>query len=778
MISRVEAERSLAVLSGQKAVLERIVVGDPLPEVLDTLVTMIEQSSGDGVIASVLLLDSDGIHLRHGAAPGLPDGYNSAIDGVTIGPKVGSCGTAAYRRAHVIVEDISSDPLWEDYRHLALAAGLRACWSTPIITGDGQLLGTFAMYYRHPRKPSPGDLELIDLLVRTAAVAISRSQSDRQRASALEQEQAARHELERALSDLRFVLDTTTQLALSLDRTQTLHELARRAVPTLADLCLIDVIDGDTIRRAAIAASESLDQRLTDGLSRYPPAPDGHHPAVKVLESGQPQWSQQMTSEFLEATTRDTRHLDAIRRLGFESYISVPLQARGHTFGALTLISSGSGRTYDQRDVALATDMGRRVALAIDNVAVYQNAREAERRLAVVAKAGAALTSSLDLATVVGRLGHLLLEDVAEHCEIHVKHDGQWWVRSFSPDAATSLASDQRLPEAVARAVEERTIRYLDRDLQAGFVAPLSPGSRWKSALVIPLVARNTIVGAVALANSDDQADRYLPLDTVEVIAGRAALAIDNALLFGEERSTAEALQRSLLPDRLPTIDGITTAARYQPAGPHSEVGGDWYDVLRLSEGRVGIVIGDVMGRGIQAATVMGQLRNGLRALAIRDTNPIETLHVLNQLITSEHDDTRFATLLYAVLDPQQGSLTITNAGHCPPLIHRNGRTQILDHQPGPPIGSVVDPQWKSISYDVQADDIVVAYTDGLIETRGRSIQEGLDLLAGHPALALADPDAVCDALLASLKSPYDDEDDTALVAIKIDHRFLQRPTT
>ena len=773
--SRMEAERTVGVLSGQSGVLERIVTGDPLPEVLEALVLMIEQRSGDGVLGSILLLDDDGVHLRHGAAPSLPAEYNAAIDGVAIGAKVGSCGTAAYRGEQVIVEDIASDPLWEDYRDLAAAAGLRACWSTPVVGGDGRLVGTFAMYYRQPRKPSSEDLALIDLLVRTAAVAIDRSRTDRQRDAALEQERAARAELERALSDLNFVLDTTTDIALSLDLNQTLQDLARRAVPVLGDVCLIDVADGDDIRRAAVAVSDSLDPRSAAELAGYPPERGGQHPAVVVIESGQPQWSRQMTPEFLEATTRDERHLEDVRRLGFESYVSVPLQARGHTFGALTLVSSGSGRRYAEREVVLAADLGRRVALSIDNISVYQSAREAERRVAVVAKAGVALTSSLDLATVIDRLGRLLVEEFAEHCEIRVRSDGHWWLRSFSAGGSTPLVQDDDLPVAVAEAVRGRTIRHLGEDLQAGFAPGLDPGSGWRSALVMPLLARNDIVGVISLAKPADHDGKQLPLDTVEVIAGRAALAIDNAILFGQERSIAEALQRSLLPDRLPAIDGIAAAARYQPAGPHSEVGGDWYDILPLPRGRVGVVIGDVMGRGISAATVMGQLRNGLRALAIRDTDPVETLSVLNQLISSG-DDCPLATVLYAVLDPEQRTLTMTNAGHCPALLRRQERTHLLEHGAGPPLGAVAEPSWTQSTCDIRPGDFLVAYTDGLIETRHRPLQEGLDLLAAHPALAVTDPGALCDALLAGMKPAEDHEDDTALVAVKIEERFFTPP--
>ncbi len=167
-----------ALLDGQKRVLELIAQGAPLPAVLEVLTRAIEEQSSANALASILLLDRDGVHLRHGAAPSLPASYNEAIDGIAIGPSVGSCGTAAYLSKQVIVTDIATDPLWADFRELALEHGLRACWSTPIFSTEGKVLGTFAMYYREPRAPSEQDLQLISMVTRTAAIAIERKRTE------------------------------------------------------------------------------------------------------------------------------------------------------------------------------------------------------------------------------------------------------------------------------------------------------------------------------------------------------------------------------------------------------------------------------------------------------------------------------------------------------------------------------------------------------------------------------------------------------------------------
>ena len=173
-----ERRTAESLRDAQRRVLEVAIRDTPLEETLSTLIRTVEEHSTAGVVASVLLTDKQRRHLRHAAGPGLPDAYNEAIDGIAIGPTVGSCGTAAFHKKPVYVSDISNDPLWNDFRDLALSHGLKACWSTPILTGTGDVLGTFAMYYREPRKPTPKDLELVDFVTRSAALVIERKQTE------------------------------------------------------------------------------------------------------------------------------------------------------------------------------------------------------------------------------------------------------------------------------------------------------------------------------------------------------------------------------------------------------------------------------------------------------------------------------------------------------------------------------------------------------------------------------------------------------------------------
>jgi len=226
---RKEAERELlksreaddAFRAGQGRVLEMIARGATLSNVLASLVTLIEAQS-EGMICSVLQLSEDGKHIRHGAAPNLPEIYVQAVNGAPIGPKNGSCGTAMYRGQPVIVTDMLTDPLWEDYRELAKLSGLRACWSTPIFTGQGKVLGSFAMYYRQPQAPTGSEPWLTEVATHIAGIAI--------------EHERAQNELQHTRSELAHVARVTTmgELAASIA-----HEVNQPlgAIVGNADIC-------------------------------------------------------------------------------------------------------------------------------------------------------------------------------------------------------------------------------------------------------------------------------------------------------------------------------------------------------------------------------------------------------------------------------------------------------------------------------------------------------------------------------------------------------------
>jgi PAS domain S-box-containing protein len=220
-------ERRLAeaLRDGESRILEMIARDAALEEILENLVRVVEAQFG-GLLCSVLLLDDDGQHVRHGAAPSLPKAYTKAIDGLCIGPKAGSCGTAMYRREPVVVTDILQDPLWEPYRGVAEPYGFRACWSTPILAHSGKALGSFAMYYREPRSPSPAETRALEMATHLAGIAIERKLAREER-----------ERLRQAQSDLAHINRVTTMGELTASLAHEIRQPIAAAV-TNAKTCL------------------------------------------------------------------------------------------------------------------------------------------------------------------------------------------------------------------------------------------------------------------------------------------------------------------------------------------------------------------------------------------------------------------------------------------------------------------------------------------------------------------------------------------------------------
>ncbi|MFF7369979.1 ATP-binding SpoIIE family protein phosphatase [Streptomyces tricolor] len=232
------------------------------------------------------------------------------------------------------------------------------------------------------------------------------------------------------------------------------------------------------------------------------------------------------------------------------------------------------------------------------------------------------------------------------------------------------------------------------------------------------------------------------------------------------QRETAVTLQRSLLPQELEQPDDLRIAATYQPGGTEAAVGGDWYDVITLGGGRTALVIGDVMGRGVRAAAVMGQLRTAVRAYARLDLPPHEVLQLLDGL-AAEIDANQIATCVYAVHDPNEGCLVYASAGHLPILVRdENGTVSRADEPTGPPLGTG---GWMHASGSIALGpgSTAVLYTDGLVERRDADLDEGIAALAGALAGATGTPQVVCDRLVRSAGVTADHDDDVAVLVLQ-----------
>ncbi|MFG2969777.1 MULTISPECIES: SpoIIE family protein phosphatase [unclassified Streptomyces] len=285
------------------------------------------------------------------------------------------------------------------------------------------------------------------------------------------------------------------------------------------------------------------------------------------------------------------------------------------------------------------------------------------------------------------------------------------------------------------------------------------------SYLAVPLIAHGEVLGALDLKRTRNP----LPFDEDDVVlatelAGRAAVAIDNARWFQSVRNTALTLQRSLLPDHPPQHTGLELASRYEPAQATSEVGGDWYDVIPLSQDRTALVVGDVMGNGIDAAATMGRLRTATCAYADLELPPAAVLQHLDRITCDlEH---YIVTCLYAVYDPHTRRCDIANAGHMPPALARPGvAATLLELPSAAPLGVGGIP-FETTAVDLTAGDLLVLYTDGLVETRRHPIDDRLNVLLGFLDEPHRPLEETCDLLLHGLRHP-DDHDDVALLVAR-----------
>ncbi|MBZ6248642.1 ATP-binding SpoIIE family protein phosphatase [Streptomyces olivaceus] len=232
------------------------------------------------------------------------------------------------------------------------------------------------------------------------------------------------------------------------------------------------------------------------------------------------------------------------------------------------------------------------------------------------------------------------------------------------------------------------------------------------------------------------------------------------------QRETAVTLQRSLLPQELEEPDDLRVAATYHPGGTEAAVGGDWYDVITLGGGRTALVIGDVMGRGVRAAAVMGQLRTAVRAYARLDLPPHEVLQLLDGLAT-EIDANQIATCVYAIHDPNEGRLVYASAGHLPILVRdEQGAVQRADEPTGPPLGTG---GWihASDSIPLAPGSTAVLYTDGLVERRNEDLDEGIAALERALSGATGSPQVICDRLVRSAGVTPDHDDDVAVLVLQ-----------
>jgi PAS domain S-box-containing protein len=372
------------------------------------------------------------------------------------------------------------------------------------------------------------------------------------------------------------------------------------------------------------------------------------------------------------------------------------------------------------------------------------------------------------LPDVVTRVRGVLQADAAS---IHLVEEGdRLMLRAASDSGPAAPFTGGSFAEQVAEAREPLLVEDPTAD-QVG------------SLIGVPLLADRNVRGVVVASAAPPRRFTADDLSILRLAADRVALAIDHARVYEREHRIAETLQRSLLPDRMPHLPGLDVAARYIPGVDEAKVGGDWYDVLTVPGGGVGLVMGDVAGKGLAAASMVGRLRSALRAYALEGHAPARVLERLNRLIWTEAEDTQMATLIYLVVDAADGEVRWVNAGHPPPLLlDGDERPRYLEGGTSVPLGVLPFPDFEEVAAPVAPGSTVVLYTDGLVERPGEHIDEGLDRLAEAVRAAPVPPEQLCDHVLDALVPEDGTPDDVALLTLRtipMSDRFsVEFPTT
>jgi PAS domain S-box-containing protein len=318
--------------------------------------------------------------------------------------------------------------------------------------------------------------------------------------------------------------------------------------------------------------------------------------------------------------------------------------------------------------------------------------------------------------------------------------------------------------DVVARVAAARGPVAIADVAEAGLDAS-SLGPAIGSLLAVPLVAGAQIIGSLHVGTLTRREFDEETVDLLVLAAGRVSLAIARTRLYERERYIARRLQRSLLPSSLPPVPGVVLAARYEPGGDGSTVGGDWYDAIALPGGRVAVAIGDVVGRGIEAAATMGQMRSALRAILMQADDSGAMAERLNRFALGLGECV-LTTVVLAIYEPAKGRLRYTNAGHPPPLIVGAGGAHFVDDVPAPPMGVMETPRYVERTLRLSRGETLLLYTDGLVEKPVEVLDVGLERLRESAGgFGPSDAEALCEHVLAELGGDAR-ADDVTMIAL------------
>ena len=625
--------------------------------------------------------------------------------------------------------------------------GIRSSLRVPVvITGEAELV-LVVSWQTTVSHPDPSTLVLVRRFADQAGLALE--QVERRRA----EDEAARR-----AAEARRLHEMTAALAHAATPVQVggvCLEHARIAVGAAGGFVVRAPREGTSLR--LVASDGDIGYVDFDELDL-----DSDAPIARAIRGNEAVWAPDGDGA---AGEHDTRPCFAL-----------PLTSGSRVLGAVQLVfEDGSTPTQDVRDRLDA--IVAQCALALERSFLLDSElrlrRSSERLQSITGELSNALTRA-DVARVL--LDHVD-EAVGTECAVlGLLGDGFGLTEllgwsGFEDDVASrwlgaSLDAETPQGQAIRRLAPYLYDVTAGGDRVDGVHDPAGTGHR--SFLFVPLVLGRRPL-ALLVASSHDPLDLgEEDLRFVAALAGQAAQALDRARRFESERRIAETLQQSVLPASLPDLPGVQLAGRYLPGTAELEVGGDWYDAIVLPNGRLGLVVGDVVGKGVRAAATMGQLRNAIRAFSLDRLKPSTTLGRLSRL-AEEVIETSFATVVYAELDPDTGVCRYASAGHPPPLVASlDGRVEYLGGGRGLPLGTGTTANYRQAVDELPQGAVLLFYTDGLIERRGRSLDEGMERLRAAVATGPRDPERLAEHVVEHLIGDEDRRDDVVVLVARL----------
>lgn len=631
--------------------------------------------------------------------------------------------------------------------------GIRSSLRTPIAIGGRAELVLIISWQSVVPEPDPSTLVLVRRFADQAGLALE--QLERRRAQA---ESALRADETRRLQEITAALSLA---ATPTDVSNTCLEHALTAVGAEAGFVVLSRPEGVVVDFVSSSGYDDVELEAWRAFGL-----DADVPASRAISSGEPVWA--LVSE-------EMAQFAAAQDIGDAGWVALPLKTTAGVRGALHL-SFRKARELSEGERRWLQTVVSQCAQALERSRLFDEEQLLRRRSERLQGMTAALSNALTRADVadvaVDEIGEAV--GAAGTALAIVVDDGQRLrmlaLRGY-PETVVEPWLDMPLDDLSPVLRRRASVFYeslADVRRELPETADKMAATGHASFLFVPLIAGRRANALLIMSWAEQHSLPGEERRFVESLAGQSAQALDRASHFESEQTIAETLQRSVLPVSLPRVEGVQLAARYVPGTAELDVGGDWFDAIPLVGGRLGLVVGDVVGKGVQAAATMAQLRNALRAFALDRMKPSSTLARLNRL-ADEVLETAFATLAYLVVDPETRVCRYTCAGHPPPLVaYPDGRVELLEGGRGLPLGASPDTRYTQGVVELPAGSVVLLYTDGLVERRTRPIDEGLELLRAAAIEGPRDPELLVEHVLARMIGSEDRGDDIALLAVRL----------